>query len=160
MKECGTCSATIKPYQDRTPCNGVKHLEQCLDSTCKRKYGRKMFFCQECYYSKNFQCGFCRANFFTAFEAEQHMDVAHMNNEPIANLECELCKLKTKFFTEREKNPFLSTTKFISMELHMRQLNEEFSRTQLETGEAGTEEEESVTQTFDLTDLAEFPPID
>ena len=167
MSECGTCLVKIKPYQDRTPCNGVYHLQQCLDPTCKResKYGRKkMFFCQECYYSKNFQCAFCRDNFFTAQEAEQHMYNNHfinMNNESIANfatLKCELCKLKTKFFTEREKNPFLSTTKFISMELNMRQLSEEFSRTQLETNEAGTEEEESVTQTFNLADLTEFPP--
>ena len=157
--ECAICFAKMKPYQDRVPCNGVYHLQQCSDSTCNNepKYGKtKRYFCRGCFYVKNFQCGFCRQNFFTGQEAEQHMYVDHMYSEPVAHLKCDLCDLKVKFFTEREKIPFLSTSKFISMELNMRQLEEEFTRTQLETE---TKEDKSETKNIDLSDLTEFPSL-
>ena len=89
------------------------------------------------------------------------MYVNHMysesDSESVAHLKCDLCDLKVKFLTEREKNPFLSTSKFISLELNMRQLEEEFTRTQLETE---TKEDKSETKNIDLTDLTEFPSLE
>ena len=162
MSECDICEAKIKPYQDREPCDAEKHVEKCLNPGCKdkqiySKYGRlKTSHCKECHHVKNFQCGFCRARFFTSASAEQHILNAH-HTELKTNLTCNLCHLENKFLIERENDPFLSTTKFLNTEMDIRQMEEEFNNLCLVQNEPKKHPEDS--EKVDLTDTKQFPPL-
>ena len=162
---CKICLAKKSPYHKREPCDAEMHLSQCKLTNCSAGgKGSKKFYCQDCWNSRNFQCGFCFKKFFTSGMAEVHIEKCHQF-DTLDDFKCDICELEDDFHAIAPQNRISNKAlpHWINNQLQMRRLEkqEELQHVNEEDEEDESEKNAVEDGDVDFSDKniydAEFP---